>query len=286
MSGLNCSSSKRGVTHKVGHRRTIGTKGTNKFRRKSNELTKNFYLRRYIEKRLVMVLLREERTLTHHHESPATCGRVWSARGRPHDDARGFAHAGCGAARRDCGDLLDGRPESSLARAARTLDPLDDGRPVRRGRLIRRVGPNVRAPGTRARADDARAERELDRDPRRYASGAAAAAVALALLAETCAAPAFASPLGHHDPADSHRRRRPVTHPPATPRATPRPYPVLPHIASARMIESVAAVAAAPAPPPVILAPPPTPDPPAGGRGKSRADLKKETRAQSPTRAG
>ena len=119
MSGLNCSSSKRGVTHKVGHRRTIGTKGTNKFRRKSNELTKNFYLRRYIEKRLVMVLLREERTLTHHHESPATCGRFWSAQGRPCDDARGFAHAGCGAARRDCGDLLDGRPESySRARRA------------------------------------------------------------------------------------------------------------------------------------------------------------------------
>ena len=170
-------------------------------------------------------------------------------------------------------------PNRTLARAARTLDPIDDGRPVRRGRLIRRVGPNVRAPGTRARADDARAERELDRDPRRYASGAAAEAVALALLAETCAAPAFASPLGHHDPADSHRRRRPVTHLPATPRATPRPYPVLPHIASARMIESVAAVAAAPAPPPVILAPPPTPDPAAVELGKIRADLKKETRA-------
>ena len=64
-------------------------------------------------------MLREERTLTHHHESPATCGRFWSAQGRPCDDARGFAHAGCGAARRDCGDLLDGRPESySRARRA------------------------------------------------------------------------------------------------------------------------------------------------------------------------
>ena len=50
---------------------------------------------------------------------------------------------------------LRGPPRRSsrivLARAARTLDPIDDGRPVRRGRLIRRVGPNVRAPGTRAR---------------------------------------------------------------------------------------------------------------------------------------
>lgn len=225
-----------------------------------------------------------DRTLTHHHQRPrATCGDSGARR----DD-----RATMRAVLRTPGAVplgaTTGTPSTVvarrvLARAARSLDPIRDGRLVRRGRLIRRVGPNVRAPESRARAYDARAEREPDRDPRRYSSGAAAAAVALALLAETCAAPASASPLGHHVPAASHPRRRPETHLPATPRANPRPYPVLPHIASARTTEPVSTVvaAAAAAPAPAILAPSPPapPDPAAVELGKVRADLKKETRA-------
>ena len=224
-----------------------------------------------------------DRTLTHHHQRPrATCGDSGARR----DD-----RATMRAVVRTPGAVPLGATSGTsstvfarrvLARAARSLDPIRHGRMVRRGRLIRRVGPNVLAPEARARADDTRAEREPDRDPRRYASGAAAAAVALALLAETCAAPASASPLGHHVPAASHPRRRPATHLPATPRANPRPYPVLPHIASARTTEPVSAVAAAaPAPAPAILAPSPPapPDPAAVELGKVRADLKKETRA-------
>ena len=225
-----------------------------------------------------------DRTLTHHHQRPrATCGDSGARR----DD-----RATMRAVLRTPGAVplgaTTGTPSTVvarrvLARAARSLDPIRDGGLVRRGRLIRRVGPNVRAPESRARAYDARAEREPDRHPRRYSSGAAAAAVALALLAETCAAPASASPLGHHVPAASHPRRRPETHLPATPRANPRPYPVLPHIASARTTEPVSTVvaAAAAAPAPAILAPSPPapPDPAAVELGKVRADLKKETRA-------
>ena len=147
MSGLNCSSSKRGVTHKVGAPEDNEQKAQTSSDVKATNLPKTFYLhRRYIETTGNGIAARR----TNADSSPRKSRHVRAILERAGTAARRCARF-CARRMRCRSARLRGPPRRSsrivLARAARTLDPIDDGRPVRRGRLIRRVGPNVRAPG-------------------------------------------------------------------------------------------------------------------------------------------